>query len=83
MSLGSIEQVRAAVAGRATTATAVAEQHYAKIEAEDGPSGKNIHSFLALSRIGRWRRRRRSTRWPPVAKGCRRWPGFPSASRMC
>ncbi len=50
MSLGSIEQVRAAVAGRATTATAVAEQHYAKIEAEDGPSGKNIHSFLALSR---------------------------------
>ncbi|HEX9201891.1 MAG TPA: Asp-tRNA(Asn)/Glu-tRNA(Gln) amidotransferase subunit GatA [Acidobacteriaceae bacterium] len=50
MSLGSIEQVRAAVASGTTTATAVAEQHYAKIAAEDGPSGKNIHSFLALSR---------------------------------
>jgi aspartyl-tRNA(Asn)/glutamyl-tRNA(Gln) amidotransferase subunit A len=27
----------------------VAEQHYARIAAEDGPGGKNIHSFLALS----------------------------------
>ena len=52
MSLGgmTIDSVRAAVASGATTATAVAEQHYAKIAAEDGPDGKNIHSFLALSR---------------------------------
>jgi aspartyl-tRNA(Asn)/glutamyl-tRNA(Gln) amidotransferase subunit A len=28
----------------------VAEQHYARIAAEDGPSGKGINSFLALSR---------------------------------
>jgi aspartyl-tRNA(Asn)/glutamyl-tRNA(Gln) amidotransferase subunit A len=28
----------------------VAEQHYARIAAEDGPGGKNIHSFLALSK---------------------------------
>jgi aspartyl-tRNA(Asn)/glutamyl-tRNA(Gln) amidotransferase subunit A len=28
----------------------VAEQHYARISAEDGPGGKNIHSFLALSK---------------------------------
>jgi aspartyl-tRNA(Asn)/glutamyl-tRNA(Gln) amidotransferase subunit A len=46
----TIQEVRTAVANRATTATAVAEQHYARIAAEDGPSGKNIHSFLALSR---------------------------------
>lgn len=52
MSLGSmtIDSVRAAVAGGATTASAVAEQHYAKIAVEDGPGGKNIHSFLALSK---------------------------------
>src|ERR1039458_8372008 len=53
MSLGSIEQVRAAVASGVTTATAVAEQHYARIAADDGPAsagGKGIHSFLALSR---------------------------------
>ncbi len=41
---------RAGVADRATTATAIAEQHYARIAAEDGPDGKDIHSFLALSR---------------------------------
>ncbi len=29
---------------------AVAEEHYTKIAAQDGPDGKNIHSFLALSR---------------------------------
>ena len=52
MSLGSmtIDLIRTAVASGATTATAVAEQHYAKIAAEDGPDGKNIHSFLALSK---------------------------------
>jgi len=46
----TIDSVRAAVAGGATTASAVAEQHYAKIAVEDGPGGKNIHSFLALSK---------------------------------
>ncbi len=45
----TIDEVRAGVASGETTATAVAERHYAKIAAEDGPSGKNIHSFLALS----------------------------------
>jgi aspartyl-tRNA(Asn)/glutamyl-tRNA(Gln) amidotransferase subunit A len=52
MSLGSttIDSVRTAVAGGATTATAVAEQHYAKIAADDGADGKRIHSFLALSK---------------------------------
>jgi aspartyl-tRNA(Asn)/glutamyl-tRNA(Gln) amidotransferase subunit A len=55
MSLSSttIQSVREAVASKATTATAVAEQHYARIAADDGAgagsSGKNIHSFLALS----------------------------------
>jgi aspartyl-tRNA(Asn)/glutamyl-tRNA(Gln) amidotransferase subunit A len=51
MSLGmTIDGVRAAIADKATTATAVAEQHYARIAAEDGPDGKGIHSFLALSK---------------------------------
>jgi aspartyl-tRNA(Asn)/glutamyl-tRNA(Gln) amidotransferase subunit A len=46
----TIQEVRAAIAGGTATATAVAEQHYARIAAEDGPGGKNIHSFLALSK---------------------------------
>ena len=49
----TIEQVRAAIADKTTTATAVADQHYARIAAQDGPDGpeaKNIHSFLALSK---------------------------------
>jgi aspartyl-tRNA(Asn)/glutamyl-tRNA(Gln) amidotransferase subunit A len=46
----TIDGVRAAIADKATTATAVAEQHYARIAAEDGPDGKGIHSFLALSK---------------------------------
>ena len=52
MSLGSttIGSVRTAVAGGDTTATAVAEQHYAKIAADDGTDGNRIHSFLALSK---------------------------------
>jgi aspartyl-tRNA(Asn)/glutamyl-tRNA(Gln) amidotransferase subunit A len=50
LSTTTIQGVREAVATKATTATAVAEQHYARIATEDGPGGKNIHSFLALSR---------------------------------
>jgi aspartyl-tRNA(Asn)/glutamyl-tRNA(Gln) amidotransferase subunit A len=46
----TIETVRGGVASGAATATAVAEQHYARIAAEDGPDGKGINSFLALSR---------------------------------
>ena len=50
MSTATIEGVKAAIASKATTATAVAEEHYARIAAEDGPGGKGIHSFLALSK---------------------------------
>ena len=50
----TIGQARAAVAEGRTTATELAEAHYARIAAEDGPvtdgGGKGIHSFLALSR---------------------------------
>ncbi len=46
----TIEEVRSGVASGAVSATTVAEQHYARIAADDGPAGKNIHSFLALSR---------------------------------
>ncbi len=49
----TIEEVRAAIASKATTATALAEKHYARIAADDVPvsaGGKGIHSFLALSK---------------------------------
>jgi len=46
----TIDEVRTGLANGSITATAVAEQHYARIAAEDGPAGKDIHSFLALSR---------------------------------
>jgi aspartyl-tRNA(Asn)/glutamyl-tRNA(Gln) amidotransferase subunit A len=51
---GTIQGVREAIASKATTAAAVAEQHYARIAADDGAgagtTGKHIHSFLALSK---------------------------------
>ena len=46
----TIESVRSAIAAGTTTATALAEQHYARIAAEDGPTGKGINSYLALTR---------------------------------
>ena len=54
MGTATIQEVRDAIASGATTATAVAERHYARIAADDGAGadsgGKNIHSFLALSK---------------------------------
>jgi len=48
----TIDQVHAALTSGATTATALAEEHYARIAADDSPesTGKGINSFLALSR---------------------------------
>jgi aspartyl-tRNA(Asn)/glutamyl-tRNA(Gln) amidotransferase subunit A len=46
----TIDEVRTGLANGSITATAIAEQHYARIAADDGPDGKDIHSFLALSR---------------------------------
>jgi len=46
----TIDSVRSSIAARTATATQLAEDHYARIAAEDGPSGKRINSFLALSR---------------------------------
>ncbi len=46
----TIDSVRAAVASGTKTAISVAEEHYARIAAEDGPDGKGINSFLALGR---------------------------------
>jgi aspartyl-tRNA(Asn)/glutamyl-tRNA(Gln) amidotransferase subunit A len=46
----TIDSVRAAIASGKATATGIAEEHYARIAAEDGPGGKGINSFLALSR---------------------------------
>ncbi len=47
MTLVTIEAAKAAV--KAGSATELAEWHYGLIEAEDGPNGKGINSFLALS----------------------------------
>jgi aspartyl-tRNA(Asn)/glutamyl-tRNA(Gln) amidotransferase subunit A len=49
-SIATIDSVRDAIAARSTTATQFAEDHYARIAAEDGPNGKGINSFLSLSR---------------------------------
>ena len=49
-SIATIDSVRDAIAARSTTATQIAENHYARIAAEDGPNGKGINSFLSLSR---------------------------------
>ncbi len=46
----TIYEVRAGIEGRSTTATAIAEEHYARIAAGDGAASGGIHSFLALSR---------------------------------
>jgi aspartyl-tRNA(Asn)/glutamyl-tRNA(Gln) amidotransferase subunit A len=46
----TIEEVRTGVASGAATAASVAEACYARVAAEDGPGGKDIHSFLALSK---------------------------------
>ncbi len=42
--------IRSAIAERRVSATDLAEQSFARIAADDGPSGKGINSFLALSR---------------------------------
>ena len=49
----TIDEVRTGVGSGTATATALAEQHYARIAADDVPAsagGKGIHSFLALSK---------------------------------
>ena len=46
----TIDEVRAGVANRSMSATAIAEKLYARIAADDGPGAKTINSFLALSR---------------------------------
>lgn len=46
----TIDEVRTGLANGSITATAVAEQHYGRIAQDDGPGGKDIHSFLALSK---------------------------------
>ncbi len=46
----SIRTARAAVAEGRTSAVALAEEHFERIAALDGPTGQDIGSFLALSR---------------------------------
>ena len=46
---GMVSIDEALAAARAEGASALADQFYAKISAEDTPGGKDIHSFLAMS----------------------------------
>ena len=46
----TIDEIRTGLANGSVTAHGIAEQHYARIAADDGASGKGINSFLALSR---------------------------------
>ena len=46
----TVAGARSAVASGRISATALAEQHYERIAAVDGPSGQGINSYLALSR---------------------------------
>ena len=48
MTMVTIEAAKAAV--KAGSATELAERLYGLIAADDGPNGKGINSFLALSR---------------------------------
>jgi aspartyl-tRNA(Asn)/glutamyl-tRNA(Gln) amidotransferase subunit A len=50
LDLLTIDIVRAAVTGGSKSAGAFAEEHYARIAAEDGADGKAINSYLALSK---------------------------------
>ncbi|SEB67170.1 Asp-tRNA(Asn)/Glu-tRNA(Gln) amidotransferase subunit GatA [Terriglobus roseus] len=45
----TIESIRAAITNGSTTATALAQEHLAKIRAEDQIAGQEINSFLSLS----------------------------------
>ena len=46
----TITDVRTALLDRRISATGLAEQHFTRIAAEDGPESKDIHSVLALTR---------------------------------
>ncbi len=46
----TIDDIRNGLASRTLTATALAEEHYARIAADDVATGKGTNSFLALSR---------------------------------
>ena len=46
----TIDEVRAGILDGSRKAATIAEMHYAYIAADDGPAGKNINSFLALSK---------------------------------
>lgn len=46
----TIDKVRAEILARRVSAMDMAERHYAEIEAMDGPQGKRINSYLALTR---------------------------------
>jgi aspartyl-tRNA(Asn)/glutamyl-tRNA(Gln) amidotransferase subunit A len=50
LDLLTIDSVRAAVTGGKKSAAAFAEEHYSRIAAEDGADGKDINSYLALSK---------------------------------
>ena len=78
LDLLTIDAARSAVQERKTTAAALAESFYAKIQSDD----PKIGAFLTFAKIGRWPRLWRWTLWLRRAKSFRRWVASPSRSKM-
>ena len=64
----TIDDVRSAIAGRQTTATALARDFYTRIRQED----PEIGAFLTLCEERALAQAGRIDRWPPRASLCRR-----------
>ncbi len=85
----TIDAVRTALTDGSVTATAMAEQHYVRIEAEDvaasaaAPQGKGINSYLALSKERALTQAAKIDAMAAKGDALPCWLAFPSASRMC
>ena len=70
----TVDSARTAVLEKQTTATALVDAFYKKIDAVDAAIG----AYLTLSRSALISRPRALTRWPTKAMRSRRWPACPS-----
>ena len=73
----AIDTTRAAIQERRTTAFALAEDFYLRIEKQDPLIG----AYLTLSKERALAKARRSTRSPPKVRSCRRSAAFRLPSR--
>ena len=77
LDLLTIDAARSAVQERKTSAAALAESFYVKIQSDD----PKIGAFLTLCKIGRLPRLWRWTRWLRKAKSFLHWVACPSRSK--